>query len=242
MAIDPHNIDALYNKGLSLGKLGNYTAAIESYNKALAVQPDDTNALINKGAALYDLGKYHDAIASYDKALALNPYDVDTINNKANALGKLGKSLEAIQLYRSAIKLIQTNHVSRAAFTSAQSLYVFISENGGSNIQTSYSADNGQNQKIITIQMNLANAYANATQYRLAIDTYSLILNNDPYNACALLGRADAYKKLGEFDQATKDENLANMRGACHTSGTNFQKPPQPSQPDLVTSFASIFR
>lgn len=90
--------------------------------------------------------------------------DVDTINNKAIALGKLGKSLKAIQLYQRAIKLIQLNQTSRLAFTPVKSLYVLISENDGSNIQNADSGDNGQNQKIITIQMNLATAYANATQ------------------------------------------------------------------------------
>jgi tetratricopeptide (TPR) repeat protein len=88
----------------------------------------------NKGVAFYDLGKYHDAIVLYDKALALKPNDVDTINNKANALGKLGQNLEAIQLYQRAIKLLQSNQASRVVFTPAKSLYVFISENDGSNV------------------------------------------------------------------------------------------------------------
>ena len=134
--------------------------------------------------------------------MALKPNDVDTINNKANALGKLGKSLEAIQLFQRAIKLLQSNQPSRIAFTPAKSLYVFISENDGFNIQSVDSQENGQNQKIVIIQMNLAGAYADATppHYDLAIITYTEILHDNPYNGCALLGRADVYKKMGQLD------------------------------------------
>ncbi|MGC2571495.1 MAG: tetratricopeptide repeat protein, partial [Candidatus Nitrosopolaris sp.] len=89
LAIDPHNVNALYNIGIALDNLRNHTGAIEYYDKALAIDPHNVNALINKGISLYDLDKYHDAIVLYNKALALNPNDVDAIHNKANALGKI---------------------------------------------------------------------------------------------------------------------------------------------------------
>jgi tetratricopeptide (TPR) repeat protein len=211
LAINPHDFNTLYNKGVSLGKLGNYIGAIQYYDKALVIQPNATNALINKGISLYDLGKYNDAIISYDKALALNPNDVDTINNKANALGKLGKSLEAIQLCQRAIKLIQSNQTSRLAFTPSKSLYMFISEIDTSNIESVVSGDDGQNQKIIIIQMTLAEQYASINDYHEAIATYTGILHVNQYNGCALLGRADAYKKIGQVDNATRDETIGNM-------------------------------
>jgi tetratricopeptide (TPR) repeat protein len=197
--------------------------------------------LVNKGIALYDLGRYHDAIILYDKVLSLNPNDAYTINNKANALGKLGKSLEAIGLYQRAIKLIQSNQTSRVAFTPAKSTYMFVSENDVSNIQLLQIADsgnNGQNQTIITLQMNLAQAYTTTKppNYHLAIATYSGIINDDPYNGCALLGRADAYKKSGQLDLATRDENVVSniLKQPCHTGGINLQKPAQPSQPEPI--------
>jgi tetratricopeptide (TPR) repeat protein len=54
--MDPHNVYALYNKGLALDNLGNHTGAIEYYDKALAIDPHDVNALANKGNALDKLG------------------------------------------------------------------------------------------------------------------------------------------------------------------------------------------
>jgi tetratricopeptide (TPR) repeat protein len=222
LAIDPHDVYALYNKGYSLDELGNHIGAIESYDKALAIDPHNFNALANKGVALYRLGKYNDAIVSYNKALALNPNDADTINNKANALGKLGKSLEAIQLYQRAIK----------------------NENDVSNIQSVDFGYNDQNQKIITIQMNLARAAANATppRYNLSITTYTEILHDDPHNGCAYLGRADVYKKMGQLDNYNEDEELGNMlKPTCSTVSTNFPKPPQPDLGQSILSFVSKF-
>ena len=181
---------------------------------------------------------YHDAIVSYDKVLTINPNDVDATNNKANALGKLGKNLEAIQYYQRAIKLIQSNQTARLAFTSAKSIYMSISDDA-SNIQLfqiANSGDNGQNQTIITIQMNLAEAYTTTKppNYHLAVATYSGIINDNPYNGCALLGRAEVYKNLGQVELATKDENIAYniLKQPCHTGVINLQKPAQPSQPE----------
>jgi tetratricopeptide (TPR) repeat protein len=39
LAINPHNVIALNNKGFAPDKLGNHTGAIEYYDKALAIDP-----------------------------------------------------------------------------------------------------------------------------------------------------------------------------------------------------------
>ena len=57
LAIQPNNVKALYNKGLVLGSLGNYTEAIKYYDKALAIQPNDFDVQNNKANALAKLGK-----------------------------------------------------------------------------------------------------------------------------------------------------------------------------------------
>jgi tetratricopeptide (TPR) repeat protein len=52
LAIDPNNADALSSKDMALDNLGNYTGAIEYYDKAPATDPKDEAALNNKGVAL----------------------------------------------------------------------------------------------------------------------------------------------------------------------------------------------
>ena len=48
------------------------------------------------------------------------------------------------------------------------------------------------------------------------------------------------YNKMGQLDNYNRDESLGNMlKLTCSTGATNFQKPAQPSQPNLVTSLAA---
>jgi Flp pilus assembly protein TadD len=41
---------------------GNYTGAIDAFDKALQINPTDNNALIGKGLSLANLGKYNESI------------------------------------------------------------------------------------------------------------------------------------------------------------------------------------
>jgi tetratricopeptide (TPR) repeat protein len=56
LAIDPHDVDALNNKGADLKELGNYTGAIKFFDKTLAIDPNNAFALTNKDAILHMLG------------------------------------------------------------------------------------------------------------------------------------------------------------------------------------------
>ncbi|MFZ0514961.1 MAG: tetratricopeptide repeat protein [Candidatus Nitrosopolaris sp.] len=65
------------NKGLDLGRLGNYTGAIIYLDKALAIDPHDVRTLNNKGLSLDRLGNHTGAIIYYDKALSIDPFNVN---------------------------------------------------------------------------------------------------------------------------------------------------------------------
>ena len=53
--------------------MGNYTQAIQYYDKALAMDPSDKTALNSKGFALYYLGDYTQTIQYFDKAFTMDP-------------------------------------------------------------------------------------------------------------------------------------------------------------------------
>jgi serine/threonine-protein kinase len=50
-----------------------------------------------------------------------------------------------------------------------------------------------------------AQAQTETGDYQLAVDSYTLVLNRDPANLAALLGRAWAYEQLGQVDDALDD-------------------------------------
>jgi tetratricopeptide (TPR) repeat protein len=80
------DVSALVDKAYALYSQGNYTQAIQYYDKALAIDPNDKHALDGKGNALYNQGNYKQAIKFYDEALAVDPHYIDAIYDKATAL------------------------------------------------------------------------------------------------------------------------------------------------------------
>jgi tetratricopeptide (TPR) repeat protein len=109
LVINPKYESALYNKGVALDDLGNYTRAIKYYDKALAIDPNDTYALDNKGLALDNLGNDTEAILYFDKALAIQPNDTYALDHKAAALGNLGNHTGAILYYNKALTIDPKN-------------------------------------------------------------------------------------------------------------------------------------
>jgi tetratricopeptide (TPR) repeat protein len=66
LALDPHNVKALTYKDSALDNLGNYTGAVQYFDKALAVDPHNAYALYDKGTALDHLGNYTGAVQYFD--------------------------------------------------------------------------------------------------------------------------------------------------------------------------------
>ena len=100
-----NNKYALYDKGDVLISKGNYTQAIQYFDKALAIDPNDKYALYDKGNALNYLGNYTEAITYLDKALAIDPNYKWALLNKGDALDSLGKHAQAIQYFDKALAI-----------------------------------------------------------------------------------------------------------------------------------------
>jgi tetratricopeptide (TPR) repeat protein len=94
---------------LVLYNLGNYSQAIQYYDKALAMDPHSSYALINKGVALDNLEKYTGALRYLDKALAIDPRNVRALNGKGVALYGLGNYTGAIEYYDKALVIDPRN-------------------------------------------------------------------------------------------------------------------------------------
>ena len=60
-------------KGLFLASKGNYTGAVECYDKAIELDPSFYPAWCNKGLALYYLNKNDEAIKCLDQAIEKIP-------------------------------------------------------------------------------------------------------------------------------------------------------------------------
>ena len=213
--------------------------------------PNDTDTLTNKGLSLDSLGNHTGAITYYDKALAITPNDTDTLNNIGNALGKLGKYTEATKYYQKAIEIIKSNHSNQSAIYSQtasadvkSAAYVFtVTNQDFPNVQYIQIADTqntSQDPKLVIIEMNYAKTLVNIGQYQLAISTYDGILHTDPYNGCALFGKADALDKSGQHEEAAKNYDVAKkLNPTCGTDTVNIQK--KVDQPSQIGALAAGF-
>ncbi len=94
-----------FSEGINFSKLGQYSDAVASYDKAVFIRPNDADVWNNRGIALDNLYRYSDAVASYDKAIVIRPNDADVWNNRGIALRKLGWYAEAVASYDKAIAI-----------------------------------------------------------------------------------------------------------------------------------------
>jgi len=61
LRVDPVNITAIIDYGVTLQNLAYLKHALEMYDMALTIQPKNISALINKGTVLHTMEKYSEA-------------------------------------------------------------------------------------------------------------------------------------------------------------------------------------
>jgi predicted O-linked N-acetylglucosamine transferase (SPINDLY family) len=102
---EPDNPDALHLLGVTCTQSGEFEAALEYIDRAIALRPGDAACHSNRGKALAGLGRAADALASYDRAVALAPGYAEAHNNRGNALRALKRAADALASYDRAIAI-----------------------------------------------------------------------------------------------------------------------------------------
>ena len=125
--------------------MGNYTGAIQDYDKVLAIDPNDTDTLNNKGNALGKLGKFVEATKYYQKAIKI--LQSNQSNQSAAGYSHMGTAEEQDPIYIYAVANQDLNEE-----------YIRISD----------SQNTSQDQKLIIIQINYAKNLVNIGQYHLS--------------------------------------------------------------------------
>ena len=74
MAIErnPFIVDAYQVRGVSRQNLGNYSGAVEDYDKGLSLMPEDKNLLFNRAICKTALKDYDEAQVTFDRLLQLD--------------------------------------------------------------------------------------------------------------------------------------------------------------------------
>ncbi len=94
-----------FYQGLHQAKIGDLTAAIASYDRAVELRPDLYEYWFNRGLTLFHLGRFLEAIESYKKALEIKPDFQQCWYNQGATLGELARFHEAIASFDQAIEI-----------------------------------------------------------------------------------------------------------------------------------------
>ena len=97
------------NAGNQLFERGEFAAAVEQYEAAVAVAPDDPQARNNLGQTLVRLDRKTEALPHFEEAIRLDPESWAYHFNLAHTFGDLGSWNRAAAQYREAFELFPTD-------------------------------------------------------------------------------------------------------------------------------------
>jgi len=101
----PRSPAARCNRGSAHEALGQFDAALASFEQAIALDPKYLEAHFNRANVLQRLERPDAALAGYDRAIALKPDLAAAHFNRGRLLRRLQRRHEAIQSFDRAIRL-----------------------------------------------------------------------------------------------------------------------------------------
>ncbi|MDJ0625930.1 MAG: tetratricopeptide repeat protein [Candidatus Caenarcaniphilales bacterium] len=208
-----------------------YKKAVSLYREALIINPQlssNENIIFNYGAALSGLKDWSNAEIVWNNYIKLKNNNKDAWFNLANVKSALGKFQEAINSYRQAkfygysqvstlekIVAIQakTNQLQDAEYTYRELIKlkpnkdkykVAIAHNLDQQGRENESIEFLQYSHSVPARLELAKRITQSGDHYSASTIYQSILNLEPDNKKALIGLADCYSAIGQFEESSK--------------------------------------
>ena len=191
-------------RGDALFTLGRYSGAVEAYNKALSFEPNNLKALNNKGKILYQQGKIAQAIATYQQAIEIDSENAESWSGIGLAYMSSQQSEQALKSFEQAqqikpdepnfwlqkglvLRTLQRPQEAREFYQEALAIYDETSDRHQND--PAFWTDRG----FVLLQLN---------RLKAAFDSYNhaLEINSNFYEA--LLGKANAYNSVKDYEQA----------------------------------------
>src|SRR5690606_6643323 len=97
-------VQAHLERGLALGKEGNWGAATRELRKAILLNPNSPEAQLSLGIALYWSDKWEEAVQHIEKAISLRPESNEAYFFLAHSLWKLNHLEEAGQAFHKSLE------------------------------------------------------------------------------------------------------------------------------------------
>ena len=105
LSLDHENIQAVYNRGRALSRLGNLKASLKDFEKLTQLQPTNASFIGDYAVALHLNEKNDEALIQFNLALSLEPQNPYRYASRAFYYDRIGKLEESIQDYEKTIEL-----------------------------------------------------------------------------------------------------------------------------------------
>lgn len=92
------------NRGIVLGKRGQWDNAAAALQRSIALRPGQTHAYFNLAEIEFQQGRFAESIENYAKVLATSPDDVQALNGQALAMIAEGRSSDAIVIFEKLVE------------------------------------------------------------------------------------------------------------------------------------------
>jgi len=116
IAIDPHNADALYNRGLLHQGEKQHPLAIDDFSTANGLTPQRAEPLLGRAISYLALDKAREAAADLDEAAQADPQNAQIWTTRGLAYERLGDKTKAAGSYGRAINLRPRDEAARSGF------------------------------------------------------------------------------------------------------------------------------
>lgn len=205
LAIDPHNLDALFYRGFIHQYNNRYKQAIDDFTALLGIKNDDMDALAWRGRSLMETSQLEAALTDLNRVISLNPqYSLAVYIDRATIHQALGNN---DLFYRDYQVFISRQPSTADDYLTLGSFWDTLGKPEQSIVQ--YSNAIKLNPKSPRAYWSRAGAYFKLNQYQAALDDFAESINRAPRNAVGYMGRAYMLWKLNRPNQALQDISKA---------------------------------
>jgi len=214
--LDPKNAQAYNNLGMARVTTGELKLALEHFNRAIELDPKFVMAYTNRSFALVKLDRRRDAMADLDRALQLDPKAAGAYHSRGVLWLELNDLKKALADFTSAIKIVPNNP---AYYSHRRDTYIKLER------YTDAEADGARIEHLMQLaSLNEAvfrdrlapKPYIDRGEFLLedgqlddAIANFDHVLSMDATHWRALICRARARVRQGEFQKAVDDSSAA---------------------------------
>ena len=202
---NPADAEAHSNLGVIYQQKGDYTAALEEYQKAEKLNPNSINNKLNLGTLYQAQKRYDEAISMYDKVLFSDAKNINARKYKAQCLQIQGKNEEANIEYKRVLAFDSNDTEAKnailnlaAASNNPEDFVAAMNENSQND------ADKSKSYYEFAYNMHKNKKYEEAKKY------YLKAIELDPELSDAYLNLSEIYIQLN--DEAAAEKILADGR------------------------------